>query len=251
MLKSSLLLVAAQLASLASAVTLRIQFLPSNALPNPNALSASTHATLTSGTAPPVNAIIRRGGYIELTNVTTTGSHVLDIYSHEYTFAPCRIDIAPPSPNSAVTENIITGAYETYRGVQWSDHGPILSTLLPSTSLTVNAKVLARKQFYEERPGFSPLNLLKNPMILMGVVALGITFGMPKLMENMDPEMKAEYEEMQKSGPMGSIGKALQGGGGGGGKASDFDLAGFLAGSQTSKSTGTESGGNSIRERKR
>lgn len=30
----------------------------------------------------------------------------------------------------------------------------------------------------------SPLALLKNPMILMALVALGFTFGMPKLMEN-------------------------------------------------------------------
>ena len=30
----------------------------------------------------------------------------------------------------------------------------------------------------------SPLSLLKNPMILLAVVALGFTFGMPKLMEN-------------------------------------------------------------------
>ena len=30
----------------------------------------------------------------------------------------------------------------------------------------------------------SPLALFKNPMILMALVALGFTFGMPKLMEN-------------------------------------------------------------------
>lgn len=30
----------------------------------------------------------------------------------------------------------------------------------------------------------SPLSLVKNPMILLAIVALGITLGMPKLMEN-------------------------------------------------------------------
>lgn len=30
----------------------------------------------------------------------------------------------------------------------------------------------------------SPLALFKNPMILLALVALGFTFGMPKLMEN-------------------------------------------------------------------
>jgi hypothetical protein len=33
-------------------------------------------------------------------------------------------------------------------------------------------------------PTVSPLSLLKNPMILLALVALGFTFGMPKLMEN-------------------------------------------------------------------
>jgi hypothetical protein len=30
----------------------------------------------------------------------------------------------------------------------------------------------------------SPLSFLKNPMILMAVVSMGLMFGMPKLMEN-------------------------------------------------------------------
>lgn len=30
----------------------------------------------------------------------------------------------------------------------------------------------------------SPLTLFQNPMILLGVVAMGVMFGMPKIMEN-------------------------------------------------------------------
>lgn len=112
----------------------------------------------------------------------------------------------------------------------------------------MSAKVLSKKGFYEQRQGFNPMSLLKNPMILMAVVALAFTFGMPKLMENMDPEMRAEYEEMHKNSPMGGITRAMQGGGAGGG-AENFDLAGFLAGS--SKSSGSDRGSEGIRERKR
>ena len=91
------------------------------------------------------------------------------------------------------------------------------------------------------------LSLLKNPMVLMGIVGLGFTIGMPKLMENMDPEMKAEYEEMQKKSPVGAVGRAMQGQGGG---SQGFDLAGFLAGKGAT--TGASSGsGEGIRERKR
>lgn len=85
-------------------------------------------------------------------------------------------------------------------------------------------------------------------MILLGIVALAFTFGMPKLMENMDPEMKAEYEEMQKKGPTAAIGRAMNGGSPSGG---DFDLAGYLAGSGKKEAPSTNEGASSLRERKR
>ena len=67
-------------------------------------------------------------------------------------------------------------------------------------------------------------------MVLLGGVALAFTFGIPKLLENMDPEMRQEYEEMQQKGPTAAIGKAMSGQGPASGGASNFDLAGYLAG---------------------
>lgn len=234
---------------LTSAASLRIQIPPSNLLPNPNALPASTHATLTSSSSPQLRAVLRKGNFLEFPEIPATGSYLLDIYSRDYVFAPYRIDIS----STDATATHISGAYETYRGTQWSDHGvPLTPNDRPTDDLTISAKVLARKNFYEQRQGFNALSLLKNPMILMGVVAMAFTFGMPKLMENMDPEMKAEYEEMQKKGPASAIGRAMQAGGGGGGgsPADGFDLAGFLAGNQAKSSSSQPSSGD-IRERKR
>lgn len=54
----------------------------------------------------------------------------------------------------------------------------------PEQVVQIDARVLSKREFYEERPGFNPLGLLMNPMVLLGVVALGITFGMPYLMDN-------------------------------------------------------------------
>jgi ER membrane protein complex subunit 7 len=234
---------------LSAAASLRIQIPPSNLLPNPNVLPASTHATLTSSSSPQLKAILRKGNFLEFPEIPAAGSYLLDIYSRDYVFAPYRIDISSSEASTTTTQ--ISGAYETYRGTQWSDHGvPLTPNGRPTDDLTITAKVLSRKSFYEQRQGLNVLNLLKNPMILMGVVALAFTFGMPKLMENMDPEMKAEYEEMQKKGPAGAIGRAMQGGGGGGGSADSFDLAGFLAGSQAKTSSSQPSAGG-IRERKR
>lgn len=118
----------------------------------------------------------------------------------------------------------------------------------PTERLEMSARVLAKKDFYDQHQGFNPMSLLKNPMILMGVFALAFTFGMPKLMENMDPEMRAEYEEMQKTSPIAGMTRAMQGGGTGG-PAESFNLAGYLAG--TSKSSGNDRSPEGIRERKR
>ncbi|KIW57834.1 hypothetical protein PV05_02391 [Exophiala xenobiotica] len=233
-----------QLLTSAAAATLRVQIPASNLLPNPNTLPASTHATLTSGTGEPLRAVLRKGNYFEFPDISTVGSHLLDIYSRDYVFAPYRIDVAPSSDSSST---VITGAWETFRGTKWDDRGVALVPA-PTERLDMSAKVLSKKNFYEERQGFNPLSLLKNPMILMGVVALAFTFGMPKLMENMDPEMRAEYEDIQRKGPMSGLTSAMQGGGSGG-PASNFDLASYLAGS--SQSTGNDRGSEGIRERKR
>jgi ER membrane protein complex subunit 7 len=104
---------------------------------------------------------------------------------------------------------MIEGVWETYPGSAWSDRGPILGgkaaqggaangdietadsggpaqeqELQQQQMVRFDAKVLARRDFYEERAGFNPLGLLMNPMVLLGVVAMGITFGMPYLMDN-------------------------------------------------------------------
>jgi len=230
----------------AAAATLRVQIPPSNLLPNPNVLPASTHATLTSDSAPPLRAILRKGNFFEFPDIPTTGSHLLDIFAHDYVFAPYRIDISRRDQTSS-SQAVVTGAWETYRGTQWADRGFALVSE-PASNLTISAKVLSQKNFYEERQGFSPLSLLKNPMILLALVALAFTLGMPKLMENMDPEMRAEYEEMQRKSPMGGLTRAVQGGGAGG-PTEGFDLASYLAGS--SRSTAIERGADDIRARKR
>lgn len=242
-----ILAVTATLCHYATAASLKIQIPPSNILTNPNTLPASTHATLTSGQEAPIQAPLRRGNFIEFHDLPVAGSYLLDIFAHDFTFAQYRVDIA--------ADNTISGIYETYRGTQWSDHGMQL-VAEPASTATIQAKVLSKKSFYEVRQGFNPMSLLKNPMILLGVVAMGLTFGMPKLMENMDPEMKAEFEEMQKSGPVGGIMGAMQGQSSGGG-AANFDLASYMAGAQQkpegqiTKSSGTDAGAQSIRERRK
>jgi len=120
-------------------------------------------------------------------------------------FASYRVDLIPGG--SSTGDAVIEGVWETYPGSAWSEKGPILggkaaqgggaSGSIASSSgnslrdggeqeqvVRIEAKVLAQRDFYEQRAGFNPLGLLMNPMVLLGVLAMGITFGMPYLMDN-------------------------------------------------------------------
>lgn len=92
----------------------------------------------------------------------------------------------------------------------------------------ISVKGAGSKIFFVERPAFSVFSILKNPMILMGLVTMGIVFGMPYLMDNMDPELRAEFEERQKENPMNAIMGNAQAGQN---PLGNFDMAAYLAGS--------------------
>lgn len=83
------------------------------------------------------------------------------------------------------------------------------------------------------------MSLFKNPMILMAIVSLGLILGMPYLMDNckspvthktcslhsltrstVDPEAKAEFEEMTKNNPIAANPAAA---------IQNFDLSGWMA----------------------
>ena len=234
----------------AASIVLKIQ--PSPALPNPNALPPSTHATITSPNGAILRSSLRKDNSIVFSEIPSIGSHLLSIYTKDYSFATYRIDTTPDLSTSTDHSSIlISFAAQLFPGTQWSDTGlslipqqqdassPAGMSTRAQASLTIYPKVLGIKSFYEARPAFSPLSLLKNPMILLAVVALAFTFGMPKLLENMDPEMKAEYDEMQKKGPTAAIGRAMGSASGGPSAGGDsFDLASYLAGQKKEDGAG-------------
>jgi len=56
----------------------------------------------------------------------------------------------------------------------------------------------AKPAFFVPREPWSPLSLLKSPMVLMMLFSAAMAFGMPKLLANVDPEI---LEEMKHSNP--------------------------------------------------
>ncbi|KAK5629466.1 hypothetical protein RRF57_005181 [Xylaria bambusicola] len=234
------------LSLLVSAATITLSIPPSPQIPNPASLPPSTHATLTALGAS-YHAPLTVDNTFVFRNVTP-GSYLADIHSPTHGFAPLRIDVLSATAGENIREpNLSNGGvgverggendlrvWETFHGNNWENKGEEIRPVAVGGAFPV--KVLGSKVYYTERGAFSVLSILKNPMILMGLVSLAIFIGMPKLVENMDPEMRAEFEEQSKKNPMNSL---MAGPQPGASSMGNFDMAGFLAGQ------GSGSGGGS------
>ncbi|KAI1269801.1 Cys/Met metabolism PLP-dependent enzyme-domain-containing protein [Xylariaceae sp. FL1019] len=207
-----------------SAATITLSIPPQTNLLNPNTLPASTHATLNSlGVS--YSAPLTTQNTFVFRNVTP-GSYLGDVHSGTYGFAPLRVDLLPEGETVKV--------WETFRGNDWENKGEEVTKI----SGAFPVKALGAKVPFTERGSFSIMSILKNPMILMGLVSLVLFVVMPKMVDNMDPETRAEFEEQAQKNPMNSI---MSGGNPGAG--SNFDMAGFLAGqSSSSKDEAAEPG---------
>ena len=60
-------------------------------------------------------------------------------------------------------------------------------------------------------------------MILMAIFSLAMIVGMPYLLENMDPESRAEFEQIQKQNPLANAANPAT-------ALGNFDFASWMAG---------------------
>jgi hypothetical protein len=141
------------------------------------------------------------------------------VHCREFTFAPLRVDVDEADGQ--------VEAWQTFRGNEWDNRGE-------RRDVPLELKATKRADYYQTRSEFSPASLLKNPMILIALVSLGVMVGIPYLVDNMDPEMRAEFEEQQKKQVAGvrNPQNALQ----------NFDMAAWMA-SKTAKTPGGDTGG--------
>ncbi|KAJ4289776.1 hypothetical protein N0V90_011106 [Kalmusia sp. IMI 367209] len=206
-----------------------ILHIPTTQLVNPSSLPSTTHATLQS-TGPLLDAYITRSNSFNFNNVSV-GSYLATIHSRDFVFEPLRIDVTlEEAVEGSGDKRETVKAWQTFIGNEWDNKGENRGE--GGNGLVIEVQPRTPKEYYQERAGFSPLSFLKNPMILMGLFTLILVFGMPYLMENMDPETKAEFEEMQKKGVMGSgstqTAQQIQ----------NFDLASWMAGKTDTGSRG-------------
>ncbi|MCJ1260595.1 hypothetical protein MMC22_000457 [Lobaria immixta] len=149
-------------------------------------------------------------------NLTQPGSYLLDIGCRDWDFAP-------------MVAHVREGA-----GIEVGRKGG--GELKSMEDGGWEARLVRPRQGWEDRGGFSPLSLLKNPMILIAVVGFGFVVGMPYLLDSMDPETRAEFEEQQKK-------SILNTGAAGGNPLQNFDMAAWMAGKTSAASGASNSGG--------
>ncbi len=106
------------------------------------------------------------------------GIHQLDIHSPTYHFGQVRVQLLKESMNAPMC-------------LEYTHAGAVKIAIKYPLVLTPHATY----DYFEPQKGFSIFSLLKNPMVLMMLVSAGLMVGMPKLMENLDPE---EKEQMRK-----------------------------------------------------
>lgn len=165
------LLAALSLLPLALALDLTL-YLP--AKPNPFTLPSTTHATLSSLSQHHTAPLSTLNTFV-FHNVSHSESYLVDIHCPTTAFQPLRVDVAA---DGAVQ------AWETFRGNEWDNKGEALEVKEGMGGKGVELKALGVKNYFAERPKFSVLTILKNPMILMGLVSMVMVFGMPYLMDN-------------------------------------------------------------------
>ncbi|KAK2938163.1 ER membrane protein complex subunit 7, beta-sandwich domain [Fusarium oxysporum f. sp. vasinfectum] len=201
--------------ALADSLTL---YLPSN--PNPFSIPANTHATLSSAGVH-FSAPLSSANTFVFHNVTP-GSYLADVHCPTDAFHPLRIDVQL--------------AEDGEEGI-----GEVVQVKEGSKGRGFELRAIGGKNYFMERPQFSVFAILKNPMILMALVSLVLMVGMPKLMDSMDPEMRAEFEAQRKNSPLSA---AMTGQSSGDNPLTNFDMAAYLAGSKPKESTPANNGGN-------
>ncbi|KAF2640465.1 hypothetical protein P280DRAFT_549337 [Massarina eburnea CBS 473.64] len=216
------------LASCASAARFMLH-VPATPFMNPSSLSSTTHATLQSS-GPPQEAYITRSNAFNFHNISA-GSYLATVHCHDFAFEPLRIDVTVEElVEGSGDKKEVVRAWQTFIGNEWDNTGE--SRGEGGNGLVVEVKPLGQKNYYQERQGFSPLSMLKNPMILMALVSMVLVVGMPYLMDNMDPDTKAEFEEMQKNSPIKGAATDTAS------QIQNFDLASWMAGKKESSSRG-------------
>jgi hypothetical protein len=183
----------------AAATSLHLSISPSSSLLDLSTLPASTHATLSGPSGKRYRTPLRLDNSFVFTNLEE-GEYLLDIHSRDHVFPSLRVDVLDPvsilpvhvEGDGVAAEKVqqqeTVVVYLTHPSNKWDHLGAKIATSSAPLSSDAEVKLavsaLGKREFLEKRQGFDLLSFFKNPMILMGVLSMGLVFGMPYLMDN-------------------------------------------------------------------
>lgn len=187
--------------------------------------------------------VIHSSGYFSLRGVVA-GEYVLGVTSLHHAFTPLRIDVSPPLAHQPKSESesksgplltrddggeketeddgeLTIRAYKTSSTIKFSQPGARVTYPLRIAST-------GRVEYYLDRPGFDPLGMVKNPMVLLGLVMAFSVFGLPALTKYLDPEgvremQRIRLEKAEEAKTQEPLENPME-------KLRDFDVTGWLAG---------------------
>jgi hypothetical protein len=124
------------------------------------------------------------------------GSHVVDVSIADLAVPQVRVDVSDKAADryravyndgsNRVLVNAMTEASAADAAASAGTEYPILH-VAPAGKL----------RYYVPREGFNPMSILKNPMVIMMVVSLGLVYVMPLIADQ--DEMRASMKDMQKT----------------------------------------------------
>ncbi|KAF8316128.1 hypothetical protein DL93DRAFT_2111649 [Clavulina sp. PMI_390] len=181
-------------------------------------------------------ASIRKDGKFTFYDVAP-GSYVLEVLARDHEFDPLRVDVLPELP--AAPASTPAPASPSATSTPSDDDEPLFVPIPPSPKPLIEVRpaipgtpfhahssahlqalqqlpypiaisTKGEKVYVVKKKGFDVLEMFKNPMMLMMLLAGGMVFILPTIMENMDPEMVKEMQERQ--GKMFSLQNSIQSG---------------------------------------
>ncbi|KAF8649903.1 hypothetical protein AX16_005662 [Volvariella volvacea WC 439] len=123
---------------------------------------------------------VAKDGQFTIPNVPR-GTFILSVQSHDFVFDQLRVDVGNAS---VVVRPYLPG----------TPLDPPSSVQLPHP-IVLSAK--QRYNYFVPQEHFSVASMLKNPMMILMIVAGGMVLAMPYLMKNIDPEALEEFKEQQ------------------------------------------------------
>lgn len=144
--------------SSSTTTTLTLALPPSQPLlPNPNALPASTRATLTTLGKNRASAPLSTTNTFVFHNVSR-GSYLLDVHCPTLFFVPLRVDVTREVDGEGDEDEGKVGggrvrvrAWETFRGNDWGNKGESVQVVGAGEGVLMEARVTGRKGYFMER----------------------------------------------------------------------------------------------------